>query len=374
MHERRLKESGFILESYSVPYTHSVCDTRGISKNVPLPERLYMRLRDCVLDVDLFVGAPFQRNQPDEAWIEARDSGAIPPELFGLYQAAGFLSFRAGSRFLTDDQNVLFSYFSMILTCLMDGLVDANGRLADFAKDQDLTYDYGKKVRGEPWDPGADLRARRHLRDFLLALDGSLDTLADIIAMFLTGSIAGLRLGRGEFATIERWIAQPLKSSSPIPTPYDSHLQKLYGALKPLIFSRPSEEDWLPLMHMLRNKSIHLGQATLRQMGLHDTRGRFYVFLPRIWPFIWERDFKPHDPSVKVDMPNLLTSLLIGQDILSFTDGLHKKVMEVIQAAISEVLSMYRAFENFETNQAAIRELDRSTVTFRFENFAKSTT
>jgi hypothetical protein len=107
-----------------------------------------MHLTDCVLDVDMFVAAPFERDQPEERWVNARDSGAIPGELYDLYRAAGFLSFRSGSRFLTDDQNVLFSYFSMVLNCLIDGLVDANGNLADFVRNQNLTHDAGKKVRG----------------------------------------------------------------------------------------------------------------------------------------------------------------------------------------------------------------------------------
>jgi hypothetical protein len=201
-----------------------------------------MRLRDCILDVDLFVAAPFERNQPEERWVNARDSGAIPQELYELYEAAGCLSFRAGTRFLTDDQNVLFSYFSMLLNSLVDGLVDAREQLAVFKKDQNLTYDHGKKVRGERWDPEADLRARRHLRDFLIALDGSLDMVAEIIAIFLTGRIGGLRLGRGDFRTVERWAARPLGPSGLVSTPYDSHLQRLYDALKPLIRPVPPKK------------------------------------------------------------------------------------------------------------------------------------
>jgi hypothetical protein len=331
-----------------------------------------MRLEDCVLDVDIFVGAEFERNQPEERWVTARDSGAIPQELYDLYCGAGFLSFRAGSGFLTDEQNILFSYFSMILNCLVDGLLDAHDRRGDFVTDQNLTYDAGKKFRGEYWDSEADPRARRHFRDFLLALDGSLDTLADIIAMFLTGRIARLRLGRGEFSAIEQWVAQPLKSPGMVSTPYDFHLQKLYDAIKPLILVDPPEEDWLSLMHALRNKSIHLGQSTLRQMGLHDRGGKFYVFLPRKWPFIWEKDFKTHDPTRKSEqlhMPSFLAGLLINQDILSFVDGLHKRVLEVMRAAISEILAMYRTFETFETNRAAILELDRNSIVFKFRNF-----
>jgi hypothetical protein len=125
-------------------------------------------------------------------------------------------------------------------------------------------------------------------------------------------------------------------------------------------------------MHMLRDKSIHLGQATLRQVGLYDTSVKAYIFIPRKWPFIWERDFKRYDPAEKTEqahMPSLLADLLINQDILSFTDSLHRRVIVVVRAAISEALGMYRAFENFDTNAAAIAELDQNSVTFKFENF-----
>ena len=331
-----------------------------------------MLLKDCILDADVFLSAPFERDEPEERWTTARDSGAIPPELYDLYRTARFLSFRAGPRFLTDDRNVLFSYFSILLNCLVDALVTASEQVTAFASDQNLTYDLGKKLRGEHWDPQADVRARRHFRDLLIALDGSLDTVADITAIFLTGRIGGLQLGRGDFLKIEQWLGQPLRVPTAILTPYDSHQLRLYDELKRLVLPGPPEKDWLPLMHMLRNKSIHLGQATLRQIGLHDASRKFFVFLPRKWPFIWESDTKPAGSTAKSersDMPSLLDELLVHQDIVSYTDGLQKKVFQVVQAAISEILSMYRAFKDFDTNEAAIAELDRNSVTFEFENF-----
>jgi hypothetical protein len=326
-----------------------------------------MYLRDCELDsVAGFLASPFERNSPEKKWVDAGYSGEIPLELYTLYCTAGFLSFGAGSKFLTDDDNVLFSYFSIMVDCLADSLIDAKGQLENFLRNQDLTYDAGKKFRGESWDPGADARARRHLRDLLIALDSSLDTIADIVAIFLTGQIDRLRLGRGDFLTIERWVAQPLKLAC---TPYDSHLQKLYDALKPLILPGPPEEDWLPLMHTLRNKSVHLGQMTLRQMGLPDKNGKYYVFLPRKWPLLWEKNMKPHDPAVKpAHMSSLLGDLLINQDMMSFAVGLHKKVVKVVEAAVREVLNMYQDFANFDTNKAAIAELDGYPA-YKFENF-----
>ncbi|PYT64082.1 MAG: hypothetical protein DMG35_01605 [Acidobacteria bacterium] len=325
-----------------------------------------------MLSIDVAVFAPVVRNQPEDCWVEARNSGAIPPEIYGLYQRAGFLSFGSGSRFLGDDENILFSYFSMTLNCLMEMLTDAKEQLAEFVKDHNLTYDLGKKARGEPWEPAASTRAQRHLRDLLIALHASLDTVADLIALFLTGRIPRLRVGRAQFFQIENWLAQPLNLSAMVATPYDSHLADLYGALKPLVLPGPPEQDWLPLMRMLRNKGAHLGQRIFRQVGLHDTDLRFHVFLPREWPYIWEKHMKPHDPNVKADptlMPKLLQETLINQDILTFTRCLHGKVKEIVSVCARVANTMYAAFENFAVNQTALAELERSSEAYEFEYF-----
>jgi hypothetical protein len=138
-----------------------------------------MKLENCVLNVDLTTIAPLTRNEPEEAWSRAHKSGAIPEALFQLYCKADFLSFGAGPSFLRDGANILFSYFTMILRSLLEALVEADEQIPLFVETQGLTYDLGKKARRERWDPEADSRARRHFRDFLIALQVSLDSLAD---------------------------------------------------------------------------------------------------------------------------------------------------------------------------------------------------
>jgi hypothetical protein len=137
-----------------------------------------MLLKDCVLDADVFVTAPFVRTEAEQEWVLARDSGSIPIELFDLYCRANYLSFGGATRFLRDPDNVLFSYFSMLLRSVMESLTDSREQARAFIEDQGLTYDAGKAIRGESWDPEADARARRHFRDLLIALQTSLDALA----------------------------------------------------------------------------------------------------------------------------------------------------------------------------------------------------
>ena len=91
-----------------------------------------MRLQDCILDVDVVVTAPLRVSSPDQSWIDARDSGAIPSPLFALYCRADYLSFGSAPGFLADPQNILFSYFAMLLRSLRDLLSEAQ-ELLNFA-------------------------------------------------------------------------------------------------------------------------------------------------------------------------------------------------------------------------------------------------
>src|SRR5690349_1099598 len=138
-----------------------------------------MHLNGCDLDgIDAISTAPFERNEPEDEWVRAKNEGAIPPSLYDLYQRANFLSFGSAPRFLSDEDNLLFSYFGLVLRSIQESLVDAHEQAGSFAAAEDLTYDLMKKLRGEKWEKGADKRARRHFRDLLIALQTTLDALA----------------------------------------------------------------------------------------------------------------------------------------------------------------------------------------------------
>jgi hypothetical protein len=335
-----------------------------------------MLLKDCVLDgIDEVQTSILQWDQPEPRWVKARDTIAIPPELFKLYEQLGWLSFWAAPPMLSDDKNVVFSYLSMALNCLLDNLVDAQAQGIELVKNEALLYDIGKKIRREPWDPNADTRFRRNLRDILIALDGTLDTLADLIALMLVGrwKVPGLKLGRGDFASIERWLSQPFTSNAIIVTPYDSRVRTLYEQLRPLVICDPPEQDWLGLTHILRNKVLHFGQGMLRQVGLHDTTPKFYVFIPRQWPFIYEQYLRPANPNVPHDpivMRELFTDSLIHQDVLSFAHGLHLRVNRIVSIVASWTAKMCEDFSDFPASRESLQALESPLAKSSFEYFA----
>jgi hypothetical protein len=332
-----------------------------------------MRLDDCDLDdIDVLSLAPFERNAPEGDWVAAAKDGTIPASLYNLYQRANFLSFGTSPRFLSDEKNILFSYFGLVLRSIHESLLDAHEQATSFATEQALVRDPMKVHRGEKWEEGADKRARRHFRDLLIALQTAFDSLADVIAIFFPGRIKGLKVGRSQFSKIELWIKEPFPAASMIVSPSEFYLRKLHDAVKPLILAPHPETNWLPMMRLLRNKSAHFEQPLFRQWGLPRAGdGRLFVFIPREWPCLWESLFEPAgypkaDPSF---LPQLLRDSLIRQDIVTYSCGLLDKAKSVIAAALIVLNETYDQFKDLTQNQSALAELKNNFEKYDFENF-----
>jgi hypothetical protein len=333
-----------------------------------------MRLDDCDFNkINVVSTAPFVRNAPEEEWRNAASDGVIPSSLYDLYQRADFLSFGAAPPFLSDSENVLFSYFALVLRSVHASLVDAHEQAISFAAERELVYDPEKKRRGERWEKDAETRSRRHFRDLLIALQTALDSLADVVAIFFPGCIKGLRVGRSQFPMIETWVKGPTPAASVIATPSGFYLNKLYDALKAFIVAPPPETDWLPMMRLLRNKSAHLGQPLFRLVGLPQVGdGRFFAFIPRGWPYLWESLMTPPGQPAQNQppLPQLLRDSLMHQDIVTYSRGLLAKVNAVIAAASAVLNDAYDQLKNLPQNQSALAELKSNFEKYDFESFA----
>jgi hypothetical protein len=335
-----------------------------------------MHLDECNLDgIDAISAAPIERKEPEDKWVKAKDDGAIPPSLYDLYRRANFLSFGSAPRFLSDEDNLLFSYFGLVLRSIQESLVDAQEQANSFAAAEELVYDPMKQLRGERWEKGADKRARTHFRDLLIALQTSLDALADVVAIFFPGSIKDLEVGRSQFSKIERWLTNSFPSAGLIVKPSEYHMKKLHDSLVPLIRTPHPETDWLPMMRLLRNKAAHLGQPLFRQVGLHRAEdGKMFAFIPRQWPYLWERLIKPPGQREKNPTPfsRLFRDSLMHQDIVTYSRGLLLKVNMVVAAASTVLNESYERFKDLPENQAALLELQNNSEKYEFESFVNT--
>lgn len=328
-----------------------------------------MKLDELNLDIAGVVSAPIKITSAQPDWVQARRSRAIPESLFKLYEAAGYLSFDAAPKFLADSDKILFSYFSMVLRGVRQQLTDIAESLAKLGEAHALVYDPIKKAKGLPWDPRADRRSKAAFHEIIIAAYSSLDMLAEILALMFTGLIPGLTVGRAQFSSIEDWLRKPARSGGIVLSPQEATLADLRLALTPLIMPSGPEQDWLPLVRMLRNKGAHLGDEVFRYFGLFGPDDNLYLFIPREWPYFFEQDMKPDGEDTPEPFPQFLLRTLIHQDHVSFAKGLAAKIRTVV-ASVSEVTcTAFNLFGGFELNQVALDQLRTNSRTYSFEYF-----
>ena len=333
-----------------------------------------MKLRDCDLNLHSIALAPFVRSEPEECWVRAKDHGLIPQSLFDLYKRANYLSFGTAPTFLKDGDGVLFSYFSLIVRSLMLSLLEAEDQLKELNEASSNTYYPGKRLDDPSWTSEkseiAAKRANDAFRNILMALHTGLDALSELIAIFSQGKIKKLQLGLSQFSRIENWLKDEYLQSSVIASPQDMYLSNLHTLLRPIIHSPSPEVDWLPYMRLLRNKALHLGHGPFRSFALVGNDGKHYTFIPREWPYIWEKYMRHIDnQQPTVSMQELLVKTLAHQDIIEYAHGATRKVFEVIKETVNLTAKAYTEFSDFAFNQVALDELSSNSKEFSFEHF-----
>ena len=127
-------------------------------------------------------------------------------------------------------------------------------------------------------------------------------------------------------------------------------------------------------MRLFRNKAAHLGGSgsIFRHVVLQDKSGEFHTFIPRQWPYIWERYMKPSGanlPSFTGGTAELFRETLVHEDIISWVNGLRSRVHATIDAGLSVLNKAYESFQEFPMNSAALAELNGSSVRYEFEYF-----
>lgn len=317
--------------------------------------------------------APFIRTDPEAEWVTARDQGRIPSSLFDLYRRAGYLSFGSAPQFLKDDEGILYSYFALIVRSLMASLLDASEYTHELKELKAQQYYPGKNNDDPTWTRDKSNKAAKSsydaFRNSLASLCAGLDSLAEMIAIFSQGNIKNLYVGRAQFSRIEEWLNEPQKQPNIIASPIEHLLDKVHAVLYSLIYCNGPEAEWLSYMRVLRNKTSHLGPALFRTTVLRGHDGQYYQFVPREWPYIWEKYMKPEGVEPSMPMSELLEKTLAHQDIVEYACGALKKVTGVIEGVLYLIAHSYTEFSDFQPNTTALNELTKNSKTFAFEYF-----
>ena len=332
-----------------------------------------MRLQDCDLSIDavMFRDAVI-RDSAEPVWRAAWNDSRIPDSLFRLYTEADYLSLDKAPRYLEDPDRILFSYYAMLLNGLRESIAETNELLDEVKSWEEQVY----SPLTQTGDLAAGGKQRRAFRYLLLNLSSSLDLLAELLALFFTGDVGPIRVGKASSTGLFRWIAEPLTPlQNELQSPRDHHRQKLHRTLRPYTLRQPPEGDWHELLTLYRNKLSHLGGSTVMDFRLHDDQGRFYAFLPREWPFTWQKHIRfgedaPVDhQTARSNTVALIRRTCIHIDIVEYSELLSRRITAILDSALDILVEAYHDLRDFPSNQAALSELERETRSCSFTEF-----
>lgn len=344
-----------------------------------------MKLEDCNLRaICVVMQKDPTRANIDDSWNVARVEGSVPEMLFRFYTNADYFSPEAAPPFLRDKRRFLFSYLGTVTEAAKECLVEAT-QFSNEIKSLELEiYSPFKKAKGETWNPDAARNQRRVFRYFLLNLSSSLDMFAEVLAIFFHAKIPRLRLGRGQFSHVHEWLRRPIAEAAPeterlIETSLTNyHIHALHERLAPLVQVADERHDWMSLFFLYRNKLSHFGAHHALDFRLHDHEGRFYAFLPRVWPFIWQQYLQfqatPEQVNGKNDaqdekLRQTIRSNCIHVDLIEFVEGVASRVYAILEQGFDILLSYYDQLKDIPQNSQVLADLEQAMNTLPFTRF-----
>lgn len=283
-----------------------------------------MKLKQCLLNVDVAVTAPLIRRGPDESWLLAYKNKSIPESLYKFYLAADNFSYDRCPDFLKDDRKILFAHLETSVNLIKLSFEEYH-ELIDLMKKYDLaSYTPVKEARGQTFDPSAPKQFNRCLQLLIINMYSILDCISEAVAIVISWG----KIGRASFLTLVEEVKKSSNTSIKTIVKVDNkYIKEIKKVIREEIQKEGNSKEWYELFKLYRNKSSHFRHWS--SFSFHDKKGNFYHFLPRQWPYYFQQDIK-YKKEEKVDnnndVKNLISDLLMEQDIFEYCEGLYNQI------------------------------------------------
>jgi hypothetical protein len=332
-----------------------------------------MRLTDGMLNVVGVVSAPLSINSPEQEWLEGRDSGRLPRNVFSFYEAAHLFSIDGAPRFLDDEDKWLFSFLTSLVRGTRECLDEAHDLAGEIQRSHNLKYTPVKRVKGQQYDREASGRQTRDFKYLIVNLASALDQFAEIAALMFTKEIRRLTCGRASFVDVKYFVEAPWLAAPGVVSPKRHYVEKLHTALSAEVVGHGPESEWLDLFYLYRNKLAHLGHFMFDKIELQDGNNEeFFTFLPKNRPqphrarIKARSSSKPRDPTA---LKKYTENGFIHVDIIEYSERLIGKVNHLLDTGFGVLTEAYVAFRNFDLNMPALNELKQHSESHKFAFF-----
>jgi len=334
-----------------------------------------MRMTECDLDVNAASTYPPVISEPEPAWTDPRDSGAIPPQLYDLYRTANCLSLGSEPPFLQDADHLLFPYFKNVAAEMRESFEYLPDLLETMREAESKEYTPMKLEKGEKWDSLATRRLRRAFKSLVIELGGLLDQFSELAALFFHG-MGGLALGSSQFTRLHGYVRKASgRTGGGIRSPQEHAFEDLLEVLRRHISVGGSEAEWLDVFLRFRNKAAHIGHHTFHTTGLRGggASEQLFTFLPNTWPRMIEQHISPGPMALprRGEMREWLLDSHIQQDLIEYSEALVGRLKNLIGEGLEVIRQTYVQFQSFLPNEAALKSLkNQQAKKFAFKHFA----
>jgi len=331
-----------------------------------------MELDDCALTITEVHVHALSPDAPEREWTEARDRSLIPEHLYRFYCLADYFGFDRAPPFLDDPDRMLFSFLGALVHGIRESFEEAHSLVNGIRADQGKGYSPTKQMKGETYDPEADLRQRRSFRYLIVNLFSILDQFSEVVSVFFHGAIEGLTVGRASFVELRAFARQPFAPAGIIVSPKEVRFQELHTVLVEELEVTGNAEQWFELFHLYRNKLAHLGSPMFPIFAFPDAKGEYHSFAPNRWPLFPQSQLRPagqapRDPKA---IENYVKENYVHQDIVSYSEGLLARVERLIERGFQLMCTTYSDFKEFDLNESALQSLKEKTQRYSFRSFS----
>ncbi|MDP8237795.1 MAG: hypothetical protein P9X24_01780 [Candidatus Hatepunaea meridiana] len=326
-----------------------------------------MKLKDLNISPDMAVTSPLLSSSPDKKWIEAHERKLIPTNLYVFYVNNNCFSLNIIPNYFDNGNCFMFGYLKSIIIAMFSSFIEINN-LTDELK---LIYHKGyspiKRIKDIPYDKNVDDRITLLYKYYVISVVSILDQFSELVALILTNTVKGLKVGKASFTKILITIDNCPREGNhaEITELKKSCISMLIEKIKPMLSD--DNRRMIDLIYLHRNKLTHLGCYTFPIFSLHDEEGLFYKFLPSVWPIniesgitISDRDENDHSRF------NSYIKNFANIDIIELIKEVHSIIIDLMNDGFSVLNTSYDLVKNLPFNKEALKQINSNREKINF--------
>lgn len=318
-----------------------------------------MKLKDLYRSRGIGFTSPLLDSSPDKKWIEANDKGVIPNNLFIFYAKNQCFSLESIPNYFNNGNYFMFGYLKSIVIAMFSSFIEINNLINELKLIYHKGYSPIKRIKKIPYDQNVDDRITSLYKYYVISVVSILDQFSELVALILTNTVKGLKVGKASFTKILETIDDcPGEGNyAEIAELQEGWISILIEKIKPMLSD--DNRGMIDLVYLHRNKLTHLGCGTFPIFSFRDETDLFYKFLPRVWPINIEAGItiNGRNEGDNSRFKNYIDNNFVNIDIIELTEKVRLIIIDLMNNGLSVLNKSYDFIKDLPFNLEASEQL-----------------